>query len=130
MANLDTLLTAIENRQFVNVSYETPIKDGTVTRSRKWLISHLYESRAGDICVVAYDGYRKEVRTFRVDRIREAELGEAAPLPNVPEGKALLYPASYRTCRAKPLLVTNPDNYINSGNWGVFPTATVLRHQA
>jgi len=122
---LGVVFESMTFRRFLCIRYETPQSDGsTVTRDRKLLVSHVYQAKSTDgICVVGYDTYREEVRTFRIDRMRGAYLGECAPEPT--HGKPVLYPASYDLRKAVPQVMRNPEKYIGKG-WSTKPLPVVL----
>jgi hypothetical protein len=124
--DLAMVFEAMTFRRFLVVRYQTDYPNGTsITRERKLLPSHVYQAASTEgICVVAYDTYRKEVRTFRVDKFRACRLGECAPEAT---GDAVtIYPAAYEVRRAVPQRVKNPANYIASGKWSSKPLPQVL----
>lgn len=124
--DLGMVFEAMTFRRFLVVRYQTDYANGTsVIRERKLLPSHVYQAKSTEgICVVAYDTYRKEIRTFRLDKFRACRLGEIAPEPT---GDAVtIYPAAYEVRRAVPQRVKNPANYIASGKWSSKPLPQVL----
>jgi predicted DNA-binding transcriptional regulator YafY len=122
---IDVLFDAIAERRFAEMRYETPMKDGaSVVRGRTILPSHLYTTKDGNICVVGYDSYRKEIRTFRVDRIQEIALGGFAPKPDL-NGKTAVFPGTYRLRFAKPQIVKNAEGYLAKG-WVEKPIPQIL----
>ena len=124
--DLAMVFEAMTFRRFLVVRYQTDLPDGTsITRERKLLPSHVYQAKSTEaICVVAYDTYRKEVRTFRVDKFRACRLGECAPEPK--SKGVTLYPAAYEVRRATPMRVQNPANYLATGMWSSRPLPQVL----
>jgi len=124
--DLAMVFEAMTFRRFLVVRYQTDLPDGTsITRERKLLPSHVYHAKSTEaICVVAYDTYRKEVRTFRVDKFRACRLGECAPEPK--SKGVTLYPAAYEVRRATPMRVQNPANYLATGMWSSRPLPQVL----
>lgn len=124
---LELALTALAERRYLVVEYSTPLRDGAiVTRKRTLLLSHIYEAKEG-LCIVAYDSYRRAVRTFRLDRVQSAELGEKAPAPKVPDGMIVIYPATYQARRAKPYQVKaeTAEKYLAKG-WAAEPVVGIL----
>lgn len=126
-STLELALTALAERRYLVAEYSTPLRDGAIiTRKRTWLLSHIYEAKNG-LCVVAFDSYRQGVRTFRLDRVQSAELGEKAPAPKVPDGMIVIYPATYQARRAKPYQVKaeSAEKYLAKG-WAAEPVVGVL----
>lgn len=130
-AALELVLQSISERRYLSVEYTTMLRDGAkITRRRLWLVSHVFEARNG-LCVVAFDSYRKSVRTFRLDRASNIELGDKAPAPKVAEGMVLIYPATYQARRAKPYQVKadSAEKYLAKG-WAAEPVVGVLAYEA
>lgn len=125
--DLAMVFEAMTFRRFLVVRYQTDYPDGTsVIRERKLLPSHVYQAKSTEaICVVAYDTYRKEVRTFRVDKFRACRLGEIVPPAAKAKDKVVVYPASYELRTSKPQVVSNPTNYLLKG-WATRPLPQVL----
>jgi predicted DNA-binding transcriptional regulator YafY len=122
---IDVLFDAIAERRFASIRYETPQKDGSGRlRTRDLLPSHLYTTKDGNVCVVGYDSYHEEVRTFRVDRIQEIALAGFAPKPDL-NGKTAVFPGTYRLRFAKPQVVKNAESYLAKG-WVEKPIPQIL----
>lgn len=64
---LARLIRAWMRGQEVTVTYMKPEYDQP--RVRTWHISDIFTSEDGDICVLAWDSYHDEVRTFHADRV-------------------------------------------------------------
>jgi len=117
---------AMTFRRFLVVRYQTDYANGTsVIRERKLLPSHVYQAKSTEgVCVVAWDSYRKEIRTFRIDKFRACRLGEIAPAA---AGDAVtIYPAAYEVRKSVPQRVKNPGKYLATGNWSTLPLPRVL----
>jgi hypothetical protein len=130
--DLGMVFEAMLYRRWLYVRYQTDYTNGTsVIRDRKWLPSHVYQaSSTGGVCVVAFDVCKKNgreersIKTFRIDKIRGAHLGEIAPAA---AGDAVtIYPAAYEVRRAVPQRVQNPGKYISTGMWSSRPLPQVL----
>lgn len=108
----------------VMVSFIYPRSDGNGGKEdalSKMLVSHVWESGAGDLCVTGYDARRKDIRTFRLDRIKAMGM-VGDPIPSSP--KPTRYPGIWQQRHAKPGM--SPDKYIGEG-WLSAPPAVVLR---
>ena len=124
---LGTIFEAMVSRRWLVMRYETPQENGeSAIRDRKLLPSHVYKASSTEgMCVVGYDDYRKEVRTFRLDRMLAAYLGEPVPAKNGDE-KVTVYPAVYALRTAHPQRVADPGKYVGKG-WSTVPLPLVLQ---
>ena len=135
MTTLDLALQAVAETKLLVVKYPTTYKDfktggeTTVIRVRSLKISSIYEGREGTV-IVAFDSYRKDFRSFRIDRNIEANLGEVSPLKAAPEGKVRLYPANYKVRKAVPPSTDFSPEYaeklLAGGMFAPAPVAKVL----
>jgi hypothetical protein len=127
--DLAMVFEAMTFRRFLVVRYQTDLPDGTsITRERKLLPSHVYQAASTEgICVVAYDTYRKEVRTFRVDKFRACRLGECAPEANLPANNVAIFPAAYQH-RCKPPRIIHEKSVKGAilNGWSTKPLPQVL----
>lgn len=127
--DLAMVFEAMTFRRFLVVRYQTDYPNGTsVIRERKLLPSHVYQAASTEgICVVAYDTYRKEVRTFRVDKFRACRLGECAPEANLPANNVAIFPAAYQH-RCKPPRIIHEKSVKGAilNGWSTKPLPQVL----
>lgn len=116
-------------RKWVVIRYTTIYNDGTeMTRNRKVIPVQLFESKAGDLCVVAYDDYRKKHVTFRLDKISAASLDREAPMFRKPDKGTLIFANSPKAYWKKPEINhnTNMEN-VKAAGFGLYPVAEILR---
>ena len=121
---LKTIVRALEEGREIAVLYT---KEGAKEpRQRTITPSHMFETRDGKVCVRAWDSFRKEVRTFRLDRMDSCRLAGEATAFVPPEGKTTVFPAAYKLRFAEPQVMADPTNYLGTGLWAEKPLASVL----
>lgn len=134
---LKTLLKSIEQNLWVQMVYPSTQPDGSKEpQARRLLASHLFETQAGNVCVVGYCSLRKALRTFRTDRAISVSLGTETVTPKdyqrifVPvaygTGNTVVFPAMAEHRYAKPMRLNGQlDDYLAAG-WQRMPTPAVL----
>jgi predicted DNA-binding transcriptional regulator YafY len=130
---IETVSAAIENRMWLRTVYQSrdPQTGETLLRQRGILPFRIYQSGAGDFVVDGYDTYRNAIRTFRLDRFAEMELGNAhtGSDPNIifTRGEFTVWPAAWNLIQAKPQIVSERalPKFLEHG-WSLTPCASVI----
>jgi len=146
MANeLELVLESVERRAKLAMTYVD--QDGEETE-REIVVSSVYKAKRG-MCVNAFCYLRGEQRTFRVDRIVEARLGDvlseeeyqrvffgsAVPVDKPKPGQTrrdfvVLFPAGAKAKYAQPVRVNgSKPRYLSTQQWAETPVARVLRQE-
>jgi len=131
---LETVQTAIENRVWLKTTYQSrDMETGQIVLRRRGILPfRVYQSGAGDFVVDGYDTYRNDVRTFRLDRFAEMELGEAhnGSDPNIiytKSAKFVVWPAAWNLIQARPQGVSENalPKFLEHG-WTLVPCSSVI----
>jgi len=131
---VEVVSQAIENRVWLRTVYQSrdPQTGEILLRRRGILPFRVYQSGAGDFVVDGYDTYRNDVRTFRLDRFAEMELGNAhtGSDPNIiysKSGEFVVWPADWRLLQARPQAVSKRSlpKFLEHG-WTLVPCADVI----
>lgn len=130
---IETVSAAIENRVWLKTVYQSydPDTGKTMLRKRGILPFRVYESKEGNYVIDGYDTYRDDVRTFRLDRFAEMELGDAhkGSDPNIifTRGDFVVWPAAWPLLKARPQIVSEKSlpKFLEHG-WSLTPCADVI----
>jgi len=139
---VETVSQAIETRTWLRTTYQSydPDTGALLLRRRGILPFRIYRSNAGDYVVDGYDTYRKSIRTFRLDRFAEMELGNKLDVANQADptllekgrvrggkGQYAVWPASWNLIQAKPQAVSENalPKFLEHG-WSLTPCGDVI----
>lgn len=123
-------LDAVKGHRWLHGSYQAESRvgqlDGAIERSV--LPFQVYRSKEGQLVIEGYDTYRNDVRTFRLDRFLDLELGdkfqgEKDPGVLYPRGgEVIVYPTAAKLFGARPQAVPARmvERFILAG-WGLTP---------
>lgn len=137
-ARLDRVIEAIAARQWLHGTYESELskEEGSGPVSRDILPFKVYRSRDGALVMDAYDTYRKDVRTFRLDRFTKLSKGKAleGDDPAVLQtrgGEVAVYPSTWKLVQARPQTIRTSalDKFLAAG-WNVVPPAMLIEPPA
>lgn len=126
----DGFLHCILMRGTMIFSYPSSTKDGKKKMMRREVLPYaLFESQAGHLCVKAWDGLRRDFRTFRLDRMTDVSWGKSVAEKN-DDAAVTVYPVSWRSIfTAKPhrAETTYAEKLVAGGHFDTKPRAEVFR---
>jgi predicted DNA-binding transcriptional regulator YafY len=133
---VEVVSQAIEGRVWLRTVYQSrdPQTGATLLRKRGILPFRVYQSTEGNYVIDGYDTYRKSIRTFRLDRFAEMELGnklditkQADPTIIARKGDFVVWPAAWQLLRAQPQIVSEKSlpKFLEHG-WSLTPCASVI----
>ena len=140
--SVETVSAAISSRTWLRTVYQSydPDTGKTLLRKRGILPFRVYESKEGNYVVDGYDTYRESIRTFRLDRFADIELGNKLDVMNEADpnlldngrvrggkGKFAVWPASWNLIQAKPQVVSEKslEKFLEHG-WSLTPCKDVI----
>jgi predicted DNA-binding transcriptional regulator YafY len=134
--SVETVSKAIQNRMWLKTVYQSydPDTGKTLLRRRGILPFRIYQSGEGNYVVDGYDTYRSSIRTFRLDRFAEMELGNKLDItkqadPNIiaRKGDYTVWPAAWNLIQAKPQIVSEKSlpKFLEHG-WSLTPCPDVI----
>ena len=139
---VEVVSKAISSRTWLRTTYQSRDMDTgkIILRKRGILPFRIYQSGEGNFVVDGYDDYRSQIRTFRLDRFAEIELGNKLDVMNEADpnlldngrvrggkGKFAVWPASWNLIQAKPQVVSEKslEKFLEHG-WSLTPCKDVI----